>query len=101
MYHVRGQKFSSINDVQQKVTTVGEHWSNKFVPAICQLAKETEEPPPLSDLPNDKHALFMCTYYTIHEYMHALHGISLYRPVYALLDNIVCETQATNWQNYS
>ena len=58
MYHVRGQKFSSINDMQQKVTTMGECWSNKLVPAICQLAKETEEPPPLSDLPNGKR---LCT----------------------------------------
>ena len=37
---------------------MGERWSNKLVPAVCQLAKETEEPPPSSDLPNGKHVLF-------------------------------------------
>ena len=62
MYHVRGQKFGSTIEIKQKITSVGERWSNKLIPAICQLAKETDKPPPSSDLPNGKHMLLHVLY---------------------------------------
>ena len=55
MYHVRGQNFGSTIEIKQKITGLGERWSNKFIPAICQLAKETDKPPPSLNLPNGKH----------------------------------------------
>ena len=55
LYHVQGQKFASIGEVQQKVSSLGERWSNKLVPAICQLANETGKEPPASDAPNGEH----------------------------------------------
>ena len=62
MYHVRGQKFGSTVEVKQKISSLEERWSNKLIPAVCQLAKETDKPPPASDLPNGKYMLFHVLY---------------------------------------
>ena len=77
MYHVRGQKFSNVGEVKQKVSTLGERWSNKHIPSICQFAKETEEPPPASDLPNGNHDI---------KYMYA--GITA--ELYVLMQSCLC-----------
>ena len=47
-------KFGNTAEVKQKVSTLGERWSNRLIPAICQLAVETNMSPPSSDLPNGK-----------------------------------------------
>ena len=68
LYHVMGHKFSSTDEVKQKVSSLNERWSLKLVPAICHLAKETAKASPSLDLPDGKHAF--CTicerYHTCH-----------------------------------
>ena len=59
-YHVMGQKFSTTDEVKQKVSSLHERWSIKLVPAICELAKETTKASPPSDLPDGKHACTIC-----------------------------------------
>lgn len=63
LYHLRGQRFTSMGEVQQNVSNIGERWSLKLVPAICHLAKETGKDKPASDLPNGEHVfLYMSLY---------------------------------------
>lgn len=49
---MRGQKFKSVGEIQQKISSLGERWILKLVPAICELAKETGREPPASDEAN-------------------------------------------------
>ena len=59
MYHVRWQRFKSKSEVQQKVSSLTEHWILKLVPAICGLAKEA---PPASDEQNCECFSELCAY---------------------------------------
>ena len=50
-----GQKFKTVAEIKQKVSSLGERWSLRLVPAICQLAKETGKVPPTSDIPDGEY----------------------------------------------
>ena len=53
MCHLNNLKMSK--GLLSVISSLGDKWSNKLIPAMCQLAKETNKPPPYSDLPNGKH----------------------------------------------
>ena len=97
--HVNGKKFTCIGEVREKVSSLGERWSNKLVPALSLFAKETDEPPPCSDLPNGMPKCvtitcivqFMQVYYCHpNECVHYTHHS--YRFVHVLLKHVGSET---------
>lgn len=64
MYHVMGQEFKTVTEVQQKVSSLEEHWSLSLVPAIYQLAKETGKVPPAQMVSGPMCIKFLTQVYT-------------------------------------
>jgi len=49
LYHSNGHRFTTLDDVRQKILLLGTRWSEKIAPAILQLAEEMGKTPPESD----------------------------------------------------